>query len=90
MEMEELKQGTEKLKHEMDKLKEKLEERQTSVTKVCSLLVVLFRQCPHSMDKRGSILFMHFSLVSMKVPAYTSDAAIQANYLSATESVLVF
>ena len=31
-----------KLKQEMDKLKQKLEASQTSVTKVCSLLVVLF------------------------------------------------
>ena len=46
---------------EMDKLKQKLKESQTTVAKVCSLLVVLFwGQRPHSMDKWGSLLLMYF------------------------------
>ena len=50
-ELEGVKMMYEEKVFEMDKL----EESHTSVAKVCSLLVVQFRQYPHSMDKWGSV-----------------------------------
>ena len=78
---------------EMSKLKQKLEDSQTSLNKVCSLLAVLFLECHHLLSKWASLSYynnLFFSHVSMKVPAATYDAAIQANYLSATEGVFAF
>ena len=78
---------------EISELKQKLEESQTSLNKVCSLLVALFLECHHLLSKWASLSYyihLFFSLVSLKVPAATYDAAIQANYLSATEGVFAF
>ena len=77
---------------EMNKLKQKLDETQTSPNKLCSLLAVLCGIWHHFLNKWPSSDYISVCSLSclMKVPAATYDAAIQANYLSATEGVFGF